>query len=83
MELDIAHNENQNFEVNSNENTYSRTPQVLKIDYTDNKPKTSIIKSTLKNTLIHVIDMDVNPYQKKYNKYKAKYYHLKKSLQNI
>ena len=69
--------------INSDENTYSRTPQVLKIDYTDNKPKTSIIKSTLKNTLIHVIDMDINPYQKKYNKYKAKYYHLKKSLQNI
>ena len=62
---------------------YSRTPQVLKIDYSSGTPLVTIVKSTLKNTLIHLTDMDVNPYAKKYKKYKSKYALLKKIMDNI
>jgi hypothetical protein len=68
----------------------SRTPQVLKIVYSKDttEPKMSIIKSTLKNTLIHVPDMDkqsdlgivIPPdtsYMKKYLKYKLLHHKLK------
>jgi len=67
----------------SDEFVYSRTPQVIKIDYSNGEPVVTIIKSTLKNTLIHLTDMDKNPYAKKYKKYKSKYYLLKKIMDNI
>jgi hypothetical protein len=61
---------------------FSRTPQVLKIVYTDNfsEPKITIIKSSLKNTLIHLHDNYINPYKNKYLKYKNKYLKLKENL---
>ena len=60
----------------------SRTPQVLKIDYINPDPETSVIKSTLPNTLIHLTELDNNPYKHKYKKYKFKYYKLKKEIKN-
>ena len=59
---------------------FSRTPQVLKIVYNNNfsEPNITIIKSSLKNTLIHLHDNYINPYIKfKYLKYKIKYLNLK------
>ena len=79
----ISKAESFNTKKYSDEYAYSRTPQVLKIDYINDKPRMSIIKSTLKNTLIHIVDLDKNPYEKKYNKYKSKYYLLKKIMDNI
>jgi hypothetical protein len=67
----------------SDEYVYSRTPQVLKIQYNENEPSISIIKSSLKNTLIHVKDMDVNPYKGKYIKYKSKYLSLLNNYNEI
>lgn len=77
--IDVGMSRGFNTRKYSDEYAYSRTPQVLKID----KSNISIIKSTLKNTLIHVKDLDVNPYEKKYHKYKSKYYLMKKIMDNI
>jgi len=70
----------------SKEKIYSRTPQVLKIEYIGKEPKISIIKSTYENTMIHLysyIDRNMLPYnfdiyRQKYLKYKIKYLQLKK-----
>jgi len=78
--IDVGMSRGFNTKKYSDEYAYSRTPQVLKIEYPN---KMSIIKSSLKNTLIHIKDLDVNPYMKKYNKYKSKYYLLKKIMDNI
>jgi len=75
--IDVGMSRGFNPKIYSDEHTKSRTPQVLKID---KDKKISIIKSTLKNTLIHVTDMDEYPYYKKYNKYKNKYVQLKNLL---
>ena len=77
--IDVGMSRGFNTKKYSEEYAYSRTPQVLKID----GDKISIIKSSLKNTLIHVVDLDVNPYAKKYKKYKSKYYMMKKIMDNI
>jgi hypothetical protein len=61
----------------------SRTPQVLKIDYTDKNPEMSVIKSVLKNTLIHAPRISENPYKNRYKKYKLKYMKLKKKVNNL
>jgi hypothetical protein len=81
--IDVGMSRGFNTKKYSDEYAYSRTPQVLKIDYINEKPRLSIVKSTLKNTLIHIVDLDKNPYEKKYNKYKSKYYLLKKIMDNI
>ena len=60
----------------------SRTPQVLKVDYRKPDPETSVIKSTLPNTLLHLTELDNNPYKHKYEKYKLKYYKLKEEVNN-
>lgn len=44
----------------------SRTPQVLKVDYTNTNPEMSVIKSILKNTLIHAPRISENPYKSRY-----------------
>jgi hypothetical protein len=62
------------------ETAYSRTPQVLKIEYINNEPKISIIKSTFENTIIHMKDWDFDPYRLKYLKYKNKYLKLKSNI---
>jgi hypothetical protein len=63
---------------------YSRSPQVLKIDYNDLfTPTITIVKSTFKNSLVHLKDWGVNPYTKKYLKYKNKYLQLKKMKNNL
>ena len=62
------------------ETAYSRTPQVLKIEYINNEPKISIIKSTFNNTSIHMKDWDIDPYRLKYLKYKTKYLKLKSNI---
>ena len=56
----------------------SRTPQVLKVDYTNTNPEMSVIKSVLKNTLLHAPRISENPYKSRYKKYKLKYTELKK-----
>jgi hypothetical protein len=61
----------------------SRTPQVLKIDYTNKNPEMSVIKSVLKNTLIHTPRISENPYKSRYKKYKLKYIELKKKVNNL
>ena len=69
----------------SKEKIYSRTPQVLKIEYINDKPKMSIIKSTYKNTMTHLysyineneLEEKFDIYKHKYLKYKAKYLQLK------
>ena len=69
----------------SKEKIYSRTPQVLKIEYINDKPKMSIIKSTYKNTMIHLysyinkneLEENFDIYKHKYLKYKTKYLQLK------
>jgi len=81
--IDVGMSRGFNTKKYSDEFVYSRTPQVLKIDYSSETPVITIIKSTLKNTLIHLTDMDVNPYAKKYKKYKSKYALLKKIMDNI
>ena len=58
----------------------SRTPQVLKIDYTNSNPEMSVIKSVLKNTLLHAPRISENPYKSRYKKYKLKYTELKKKV---
>ena len=60
----------------------SRTPQVLKIDYTNSNPETSVIKSALENTKIHLSELYNNPYKHKYIKYKLKYYKLKEDIKS-
>ena len=68
----------------SKEKIYSRTPQVLKIEYIQGKPKISIIKSTYENTIKHLYsylpfnDLEANfdIYRYKYLKYKSKYLDL-------
>jgi len=90
--LDVAMSRAFNIGRTDNKYIYSRTPQVLKIDYKNrSSPKTSIIKSTLKNTLTHLkglIDTpiysiikneDIHIYNK-YLKYKIKYEKLKKMI---
>ena len=63
---------------------YSRTPQVLKIDYKDLfTPTITIVKSTFKNSLVHLKDWGGNLYEKKYLKYKTKYTKLKKMKFNL
>jgi hypothetical protein len=74
--IDVGMSRGFNVREYSDDYVYSRTPQVLKIQYSGNKPTMTIIKSSLKNTLIHVKDMDVNPYKGKYIKYKSKYLSL-------
>ena len=64
---------------------YSRSPQVIKINYIDNIPKVSIIKSSLENTRIHIQDYNITNdkkggYYKKYLKYKSKYLVLQQGL---
>ena len=81
--IDVGMSRGFNTKKYSEEYVYSRTPQVIKIDYSNDEPVVTIIKSTLKNTLIHLVDMDVNPYANKYKKYKSKYYLLKKIMDNI
>ena len=58
----------------------SRTPQVLKVDYTNTNPEMSVIKSVLKNTLLHAPRISENPYKSRYKKYKLKYTELKKKV---
>lgn len=58
----------------------SRTPQVLKVDYTNINPEMSVIKSVLKNTLLHAPRISENPYKSRYKKYKLKYTELKKKV---
>jgi hypothetical protein len=67
----------------SQEYVLSRTPQVLKINYTNLKPRISVIKSSLQNTLIHLTELDNNPYKRKYQKYKLKYYKLKEKMKKL
>jgi hypothetical protein len=63
---------------------YSRTPQVLKINYINSsKPLTTVIKSTLQNTLVHITELDNNPYKIKYQKYKSKYFKLKEKMKKL
>jgi len=93
--LDVAMSRAFNFGRTDKEYIYSRTPQVLKIDYSNGSlPKTSIIKSTLKNTLTHLrgildtpiypkIIIDDIPIYNKYLKYKLKYKRLKKLLKKL
>jgi hypothetical protein len=81
--IDVGMSRGFNVKEYSDEYVYSRTPQVLKIQYIENEPSISIIKSSLKNTLIHVKDMDVNPYQGKYIKYKSKYLSLLNNFNEI
>jgi hypothetical protein len=58
---------------------YSRTPQVIKINYENNIPKVTIIKSSLQNTKTHIQDYNIlnvsqsGGYYNKYLKYKSKY----------
>ena len=61
---------------------YSRTPQVIKITYTNEIPKVTIIKSSLENTKIHIKDYNIQNggYYEKYIKYKNKYNNLKSKL---
>jgi hypothetical protein len=61
----------------------SRTPQVLKIDYSNKNPDMSVIKSVLKNTLLHAPRISENPYKSRYKKYKLKYMKLKKKVNNL
>ena len=58
----------------------SKLPQVLKIVYQDNKPITTIIKSTLENAEIHIPQFNYNPYKEKYIKYKTKYLSLLRKI---
>ena len=61
----------------------SRTPQVLKIIYKKlNDPHISVIKSSYQNTMIHLTELDNNPYKDKYKKYKSKYNYIKQNLIN-
>jgi hypothetical protein len=73
---------------NDDEYIYSRTPQVIKINYIDNIPKVSIIKSSIENTRIHIPDYNKpnihTNFKIKYLKYKNKYLNLKKlNLRNM
>ena len=69
----------------SKEKIYSRTPQVLKIEYINNEAKISIIKSTYDNTIKHLysyinikeLPNNFDIYRQKYLKYKMKYLNLK------
>jgi hypothetical protein len=69
----------------SKEKIYSRTPQVLKIQYINNEAKISIIKSTYDNTIKHLysylniedLPNNFDIYRQKYLKYKMKYLNLK------
>lgn len=81
--IDVGMSRGFNVKDYSDEYVYSRTPQVLKIEYINDKPSITIIKSSLKNTLLHVKDMDVNPYQGKYIKYKSKYLSLLNDYNDI
>ena len=76
--IDVGMSRGFNTEAYTEELAYSRTPQVLKIEYINDKPVISIIKSTFENMKIHMKDLDVNPYEKKYIKYKTKYLTLKR-----
>lgn len=61
----------------------SRTPQVLKMIYKkSNYSQFSVIKSSYQNTMIHLTELDNNPYKHKYKKYKSKYNYIKQSLIN-
>jgi hypothetical protein len=60
----------------------SRTPQVLKVDYINSNPETSVIKSTLNNTISHLPKINENPYKRKFIKYKLKYFKLKEEIKN-
>lgn len=80
--IDVGMSRGFNLEPFTEEYGYSRTPQVLKIEYINGEPNVSIVKSTLANTLIHLKDFDKNPYERKYLKYKAKYLNLKKNEKN-
>ena len=66
---------------------YSRTPQVLKIIYINEKPVVSVIKSTHANTKNHLTERAVIPklskWHQKYQKYKSKYIKLKDEIKNI
>ena len=91
--LDVAMSRAFNFGRTDKEYIYSRTPQVLKIDYTNGiSPKTSIIKSTLENTLTHlkgilespqISIIDDIPMYNKYLKYKLKYKKLRKLIKKL
>jgi hypothetical protein len=58
----------------------SKLPQVLKIEYENEKPKTTIIKTTYKNAIDNIPDFTTNPYLSKYLKYKQKYNSLLKKF---
>ena len=81
--LDVGMSRGFNLTDYSQEYAYSRTPQVLKIDYINIKPKISVVKSTLQNTLIHLTELDNNPYRIKYLKYKTKYLKFKEKMKII
>lgn len=75
--IDVGMSRGFNTEAFSEEFSYSRAPQVLKIEYINDKPFISIIKTTFENMKIHMKDLDLNPYEIKYLKYKMKYLNLK------
>ena len=80
--LDVGMSRGFNVMNFSKEYIYSRTPQVLKINYV-HLPKISVIKSSLHNTLIHLTELDVNPYEQKYRKYKQKYLNMKEKVKKL
>ncbi len=82
--VDVGMSRGFNMQAPSEEFLYSRTPQVLKIDYSDLfTPVVSIVKSTYQNSLHHMRDWGVNPYEKKYLKYKNKYLGLKEKVKKM
>jgi hypothetical protein len=76
--IDVGMSRGFNKGIFNPETAYSRTPQVLKIEYINNEPKLSIIKSTFNNSKIHLKDWNLDPYKMKYIKYKNKYLTVKK-----